>query len=275
MMAMKKIFVLFSLLASLFMPSVWAQETVELVRAFPQRKAIVVEYDLAEDADFVRLFVSLDGGATYQGPLQQVSGDIADVQAGFNRRIVWDVLKELNVDSFENDQVRFKLSVMLKERWPRETFVTLNTAYNFLPQGSVGFSVGQVKRFGWFVSVMTNGNFSGLDHVGDCNAQGFLPDGHLMQYSGEVSKMRLSVMAGGMMRLSGPLCLRVGLGYGNRTLRWQTVDGEWYRNTDFSQNGIDVSAGLQLHLKGLAVSLEAVTTQFHYIEGKIGLGYVF
>lgn len=87
--------------------------------------------------------------------------------------------------------------------------------------------------------------------------------------------MRLSVMAGGMMRLSSPLSLRVGLGYGNRTLRWQTVDSEWYRNTDFSQNGIDVSAGLQFHLKGLAVSLEAVTTQFHYVEGKIGLGYVF
>lgn len=272
---MRKIVLIFALLVSLSLPSAWAQETVELVRAFPQRKAIVVEYDLAADADFVRLFVSLDGGTTYQGPMQQVSGDIADVQAGFNRRVVWDVLKELDVETFENDQVRFKLSVVLKERWPQETFVTLNAAYSFLPQGSVGLSVGQVKRFGWFVSVMTNGNFSGFDHVGDCDAQGFLTDGHLMQYTGETSKMRLSVMAGGLMRFTGPLSLRVGLGYGNRTLRWRTVDDEWYRNADFSQNGIDLSAGLQLHLKGLAVSLEAVTTQFQNVEAKIGLGYVF
>lgn len=272
---MRKIVLLFTLLACLTMSSGWAQETVELVRAFSQRKSIVVEYDLAEDADFVRLFVSLDGGATYQGPMQQVSGDIIDVKAGFNRSIVWDVLKEFNIESFENEQVRFKLSIMMKERYPRETFVTLNAAYGLAPQGSMGFSVGQVRRFGWFVSVMTNGDFSGFDYAGDCDAKGFLPDGHLMQYSGKVSKMRLSVMAGGLVRIAGPWIARVGVGYGNRTLLWQTIDGEWYRNKDFTQNGIDVSVGIQLHWKSVAMSLEAVTTQFKNVETKIGLGYVF
>ena len=272
---MKKIISLYVWLFSLMVPSVWAQETVEVVRAFTNRKAIVVEYDLAEDADLVRLFVSLDGGATYRGPLQQVSGDIIDVKAGFARNIVWDVLKELDVKEFDNDQVRFKLNILLKDRWPHETFVTVNAAYSVAPQGSLGFSVGQVKRFGWFVSLMSNGNFSGFSADGDCDGQGFLPDGHLMQYTDEVSKTRLSVMAGGMMRVSGPLCLRVGLGYGNRTLLWQTTDGEWYRNKDYSLQGIDLSAGVQLHLKGFVVSLEAVTTQFKNVEAKIGLGYAF
>lgn len=272
---MKKIVILFACLCGLMVPSVWAQETVEVVRVFTNRKAIVLEYDLAEDADLVRLFVSLDGGATYRGPMQLVSGHIVDVKAGFSRSIVWDVLKELDVDEFNNDNVRFKLNILLKEHWPRETFVTLNAAYSLAPQGSVGFSVGQVKRFGWFVSVMSNGNFSGFQADGDCDGQGYLPDGHLMQYTNEVSKMRLSVMAGGMMRVSGPLCLRVGLGYGNRTLLWQTTDGEWYRNKDYSLQGIDLSAGLQLHLKGFVVSLEAVTTQFKNVEAKIGFGYAF
>jgi hypothetical protein len=272
---MRKMILLFTLFASLAISSVQAQETVEITRAFTNRKAIVVEYDLAGDADYVRLFVSLDGGTTYRGPMEQVSGDVADVKAGFNRRIVWDVLKELDVESFENDQVRFKLSILLKERWPRETFITLNAAYGMAPQGAVGFSGGQVKRFGWFVSVMTNGNLSGFTFDGDCDAQGFLPNGHLMPYTGEVSKTRLSVMAGGMMRLRGPWIARVGVGYGNRTLRWQTTDGEWYRNTDFSQSGIDLSAGLQLHWRRMAFSLEAVTTQFKNIETKIGIGIVF
>lgn len=257
------------------MTSVWAQESVEIVRAFPKGKAIVVEYDLAEDADFVRLFVSLDGGSTYRGPLQQVSGDLADVKAGFGRSIEWEALKELGVDEFDNDQVRFKMNVMLKDRWPRETFVTVNAAYSFAPQGSLGFSVGQVKRFGWFVSLMSNGNFSGFDVDGDCDGQGFLPDGHLMQYTDEVSKMRLSVMAGGMVRIKGPWIVRVGIGYGNRTLRWKTTDGAWYRNTAYSLQGVDLSAGVQLHLRGFAMSLEAVTTQFHNVEAKIGLGYAF
>ena len=121
-MKMKKIISLYVWLFSLMIPSIWAQETVDVVRAFTNRKAIVIEYDLAEDADLVRLFVSLDGGATYRGPMQLVSGDIVDVKAGFGRCIVWDVLKELDVKAFDSDQVRFKLNILLKERWPRETF---------------------------------------------------------------------------------------------------------------------------------------------------------
>lgn len=253
----------------------WAQGTVEIVKAFPQKKSIVVEYDLAEDADFVRLFVSLDGGTTYLGPLRQVSGDLTDVKAGFGHSIVWDVLKEFDVDEFDSDQVRFKLNILLKERWPKETFVTLNATYSPAPQCSFGFSVGQVKRFGWFVSVMSNGNFSGFHADGTCDGQGFLPDGHLMQYTGETSKMRLSVMAGGMMRLQGPWMARVGLGYGNRTVCWQTTDGQWLRNTDYSLQSIDLSVGVQLHLKGFVISAEAVTTQFKTVEAKIGLGYAF
>lgn len=270
----KRIFLLV-LLAGLVMPSLWSQETIEIVRAFPNRKAIVVEYDLAVEADFVRLFVSLDGGATYRGPLQQVSGDIAGVKPGFSRRIVWDVMKELEVDSFENDQVRFKLQIVMKEPCPAETFVMLNAAYGPAPQGSLGFSVGRVKRFGWYISVMTNGNFSGFDFTGDCDENGFLPDGHLPKYTGEVSKMRLSVMAGGMMRLTPSWFLRLGVGYGNRTLRWESTNGKWYRNTAFSQQGIDLSVGAQLHWHGIAASLEAVTTQFQNVEFKLGIGYAF
>ncbi|MBR6878349.1 MAG: hypothetical protein IKM95_03070 [Bacteroidales bacterium] len=267
--------VMLLLLGCFMVQSVWAQEVADIVKAYPRGKSIVVEYDLGADADFVRLFVSLDGGAIYRGPLQQVSGDIVDVKAGFGHSIVWDVLKEFDADAFENDQVRFKISLKMKERWPKETFVTFNAAYSFAPQGSFGFSVGQVRRFGWFVSLMSNGDLSGFSFDGDCDANGYLPGGHLMNYTGKTSKMRLSVMAGGMMRVTQSLMARVGVGYGNRTLRWQTTDGKWLRNTAFSQQGIDVSAGLQYHVHGFVVSLETVTTLFESLETKIGIGYAF
>ena len=252
-----------------------AQEKTDIVKAYPQGKNIVVEYDLGADADFVRLYVSLDGGVNYRGPLQQVSGDVADVKAGFGRSIVWDVLKELNQQSFDNETVRFKLGVKLKERWPKETFVTFNAAYSFSPQVSFGFSVGQVKRFGWFVSVMTNGNFSGFEPDGDCDRDGFIEGNFLPYYTGETSKTRLSAMAGGLMKVSDHLCLRLGLGYGNSTLLWHTEDGRWLRNTAYSAAGLDLSAGVQLHLNGFVVSAEAVTTQFQTVEAKIGIGYAF
>ncbi len=274
-MLMRKLAAIMFLLGSLMWQPMLAQEVANIVKAYPRGKNIVVEYDLGADADFVRLYVSLDGGATYRGPLQQVSGDVADVEAGFGHSILWDVLKELGLESFDNETVRFKLGLKLKERWPRETFVTLNAAYSFAPQGSLGFSVGQVKHFGWFVSAMTNGNFGGFRFDGECDKQGLLSDGHLMTYTGEVSKMRFSVMAGGLMRVKGPLLLRAGVGYGNRTMRWKTTDNEWYRNKAFSWQGLDLSAGAQVHWHGLVVSLEAVTTQFQYVETKIGIGYAF
>ena len=157
----------------------------------------------------------------------------------------------------------------------RVTFVTANAAYSFAPQASFGLSVGQVKRFGWFVSMMTNGNFSGFSYAGDCDAQGYTSEGYLLAYSGEVSKMRLSVIGGGVIHVAKPLYARVGIGYGNRTLRWKTESGKWMRNADFSTAGLDLSAGLQLHLKGFVVSTEAVTTNFKTLEAKIGLGYSF
>lgn len=269
-----KAFILFWLGMMLMQPCV-AQEKTDIVKAYPQGKNIVVEYDLGADADFVRLYVSLDGGANYRGPLQQVSGDVADVKAGFGRSIVWNVLKELNQQSFDNETVRFKLGVKLKERWPKETFVTFNAAYSFSPQVSFGFSVGQVKRFGWFVSVMTNGNFSGFEPDGDCDRDGFTEGNFLPYYTGETSKTRLSAMAGGLMKVSDHMCLRLGLGYGNSTLLWHTEDGRWLRNTAYSAAGLDLSAGVQLHLNGFVVSAEAVTTQFQTVEAKIGIGYAF
>jgi len=263
------------LTAILVVFSAIAAKAQQIVNVSQKGNDIVVEYDLTNPADFVRLYVSLDGGETYRGPLKEVSGELTNVPAGYNHSITWHVLREFGTDAFESDQVRFKISVKLKEKWYKETFVTFNGAYSFLPQASFGFSVGQVKHFGWFVSVMSNGNFSGFSYAVDCNGNGYTSEGYLPTYTGEKSKMRLSVMGGGLMRLSGPLCARVGVGYGNRTMRWKVNDGSWNRIKDSSFEGVDLSAGLQLNLGGFVASLEAVTTQFQTIEGKLGLGFSF
>lgn len=269
---MKKYTILTAILIAF---SAFAAKAQQIVNVSQKSNSIVVEYDLSTPADFVRLYVSLDGGNTYRGPLKEVSGDLNNVPAGYNHSITWNILKEFDTDAFESDQVRFKLSVKLKEKWYKETFITFNAALSPLPQASFGFSVGQVKHFGWFVSVMSNGNFSGFSYAADCDKNGYTAEGYLPSYTGDISKMRLSVMGGGMMRLSGPLCARVGVGYGNRTMRWKVIDGSWNRIKDSSFEGVDLSAGLQLNLGGFVASLEAVTTQFQTIEGKLGLGFAF
>ena len=182
-----------------------------------------------------------------------------------------DSIKTVNVQLKHNASGR-KTKVQIVKK---QTFITANVAYAIVPQPSFGFSVGHVKHFGWYVSVMTNGNFSGFNYSGDCDENGYTSAGYLLAYSGEVSKMRLSVMGGGVIHLGGPVYARLGAGYGNRTLRWKTESGKWVRNTTFSTAGIDLSAGLQFHIEGFVVSAEVVTTSFQTLEAKIGLGYAF
>lgn len=245
----------------------------QIVDVHQEGNKIVIEYDLDQPADFVRVYVSEDGGANYRGPLKYVEGDVANVLAGYNRSITWDVVREFK--TLEGNDIKFKLSIKMKEKYYKETFFTVNGAYSDAPQTSFGFSVGQVKHFGWFVSFMTNGNFTGMGLSMKCDDLGFLEDGHLPMFTDVTSTDRLSVMAGGMMRLSGPLCAKVGVGYGARNLCWETVDGDWCLNKDHSAQGVDVSAGLQAHLGGFVISLEAVATNFKMAEGKLGIGYAF
>ena len=164
------------------------------------------------------------------------------------------------------------LSMEKKKRERKGVFVTLNGSY---APFSMGFSVGMVKRFGWFVSAMTNGSFTGMGNLPQADAQGFLDDGHLPMYNGTKATDRLSVIAGGMMRVFEPIYVRVGVGYGAHNLCWQDKEQNWYKIKGYSFQGVDVSAGVQAHLGGFVVSLEAVTTNFQTVEGKVGVGYGF
>ncbi len=155
-------------------------------------------------------------------------------------------------------------------RW--ETFITLNGSY---APFSMGFSVGMVKRYGWFVSAMTNGSFTGMSNLSQVDAQGFLEDGHLPMYNGTRATDRFSVIVGGMMWVVEPLYVRVGVGYGAHNLCWQDKEQQWYKIKGYSFQGVDVSAGVQAHLGSFVLSLEAVTTNFQTVEGKVGVGYGF
>lgn len=262
--------ILFLILLAMTSLGAFAQQIVDVHQ---EGDKIVIEYDIDQPADFVRVYVSEDGGASYRGPLKYVEGDVTNVVAGYNRSITWDVVKEFK--TLEGNNIKFKLSIKMKEKYYKETFLTLNGAYSTAPQTSFGFSVGQVKRFGWFVSFMTNGSFKGMGLSEKCDGMGFLDDGHFPMYTGSTSTDRLSVMAGGMMRIAGPVCAKVGVGYGVRDLCWEKVDGSWCLNKGYSAQGVDVSAGLQAHLGGFVISLEAVTTNFKTIEGKLGVGLAF
>jgi hypothetical protein len=156
-----------------------------------------------------------------------------------------------------------------------KTFITLNASYSNEPLFNYGFTVGSVNRFGWFGSVMTSPGFRGFQVDGRCDASGLIGDGILPLYSGKVIADRHSIIVGGIMRLVEPMYAKLGVGYGIWNVSWETTEGKYYLNKDYSLQGIDVSAGLQFHMGYFVISAEAVSTNFKTMEGKIGFGVAF
>ena len=154
-------------------------------------------------------------------------------------------------------------------------FLTLNASMNQYNKLSYGLTLGNMKRFGWFVSANTSFDFStNFDY--ECDADHYVTvDGttYYPEYTGTESYFSLSVIGGLLMRLDGAVALRVGAGYGSRTVRYETNNGYWVKNSAISANGIDASLGLQCNFRGFIVSIDCVTTSFKTLEAKIGLGY--
>ena len=152
------------------------------------------------------------------------------------------------------------------------TFATVNFAFDPAPQTSFGLCFGSVKKWGWFVSAMSNFGFKATKYDAVADADGSV-EGEYPIYSGESCSTRLSLMGGALIRLAEPLSLRVGVGYGMRAKSWYTTDNTLINIAEDSWKGVDLSLGAQLQLKGFVVSLDAVTTSFKSTEIKLGVGY--
>ncbi len=151
-------------------------------------------------------------------------------------------------------------------------FATVDFAYSPAPQTSFGATFGSVKKFGWFVSAASNFGFNAMkaDLIADVDG---LVNGEYPDYTGENCSTRISLIGGLLVKVAGPLCLRVGTGYGTRVKSWYTIDDHLVKYYRDSYSGLDAMTGVQLNIKGLTLSMDAVTTNFKSFEMKVGLGY--
>lgn len=152
-------------------------------------------------------------------------------------------------------------------------FLLLNGALSTAPQTSFGLTVGQVKQWGWYASVMTNFNFSKADLT--CDENGLIEgeDAPLTYSFKEKVTSRWSVTAGGLCKLGCPLYLYAGVGYGKRTLLWKTDDGRLAEPSGSTYKGVSFDAGLMAHIKGFSFSAGVTTIGTGYMEFKAGIGF--
>lgn len=257
--------------------TIMAQDPVANIRAKQEDKTVTIKYDLNVRSE-VKLLISLDNGQHYTDTMQVTGMVNKIIPAGKNKVVRWQAFKDLGYGDYPD--IRFKFLTEEKQlaprpkRIPKITFATFNGAFTNTNNPSVGFTVGQVQKHGWFATVMSGFNFAGLAPAATSNAEGFVGE-DLPFYKDEYAKTVLSVMGGGVMRLNDMMYLKAGLGFGNRSLSWKTLDDRWVRNGGYSAVGVDVSAGMMFNFGGFVLSLDAVTTNFSIFEGRVGLGYCF
>lgn len=253
-----------------------AQEHVTNIRAKQEDKMVTIKYDLSTRSE-VKLLISVDDGQHYTDTMKVTGMVDKIVPQGKNKVIRWQAFKDLGYGDYP--EIRFKFITEEKplqkpKRLPKITFITLNGAYTNTQNPSMGVTFGQVEKFGWFASVMSGFHFGGLFPAAVGDENGFVGE-DLPFYKDEYAHTALSIMGGGVMRLNDAMYLKAGLGFGNRSLSWKTLDDRWVRNSAYSAVGVDVSAGMMFNFGGFILSLDAVTTNFKIFEGKIGLGYSF
>lgn len=253
-----------------------AQEHVTNIRAKQEDKMVTIKYDLSTRSE-VKLLISVDDGQHYTDTMKVTGMVDKIVPQGKNKVIRWQAFKDLGYGDYP--EIRFKFITEEKplqkpKRIPKITFITLNGAYTNTQNPSMGVTFGQVEKFGWFASVMSGFHFGGLFPAAVGDENGFVGE-DLPFYKDEYAHTALSIMGGGVMRLNDAMYLKAGLGFGNRSLSWKTLDDRWVRNSAYSAVGVDVSAGMMFNFGGFILSLDAVTTNFKIFEGKIGLGYSF
>ena len=149
-------------------------------------------------------------------------------------------------------------------------FLTVNAAYSVAPQMSYGLTYGQVKKLGWFVSAMTNFGFRFDANEWEELYSLYSSDEAII--SGNSSKARLSLTGGLLLRLGGPVYMKLGAGYGVRVKCWEMSSGGWYEYTPDTYRGVDLTAGLMFNTNGCAISADVVTTNFKTLEFKLGIG---
>ena len=174
-------------------------------------------------------------------------------------------------------QVVYKLDLklILPEDQKRKTLIMAEGGFH-PSHTSFGVMAGIVAKHGAYVRFQSDFGSTSADL--ECDDTGALTSGGTgtpYYIEGSSAKSRLSITGGYLYRFAKPLYGYIGGGYGQRTLAWETVEGEWVKNIDHSASGIAAEIGLIGKFKGCALSLGVHTINFKYMELSAGVGFFF
>lgn len=170
---------------------------------------------------------------------------------------------------------RLDLKLVLPEDQKRKTLVMMEGGFHS-SQSSFGVMAGIVAKHGAYIRFRSDFGSASADL--ECDDLGELTSGGTgkpFYKEGASEKSRFSITGGYLYRFIKPLYGYVGAGYGQRTLAWETTDGDLVKNKDHSASGLAFEVGAIGQYKNFALSLGLQTINFKYMELGVGIGYFF
>lgn len=137
-----------------------------------------------------------------------------------------------------------------------------------------GLMLGFMKRHGFFVHGQTN--LKAYSTMGECDENGLLTGENVVPYyEPEVDYGVWTLTAGGVHRLVGLWHLYEGVGYGERKVVWETLDGLRLLNKDYSVKGWTVEMGCLVQVRRMAFTAGILTIKGDYWLPSVGVGISF
>jgi hypothetical protein len=286
---MKKILITFSIVL-IYTSSIRAQE-VKNVSSEIIGNIIQIDYDLSStkynQIFNISLYVSFDGGNTFQGPMKSVSGDVGKgIKAGSNR-INWEPFND--VPSLEGDVVFSIKAEVINQKLEKHFFVHYSGSYSLRDAGfstPFGLSIGQIGKVGWYVTARMNTDafsksqydFDGTDVI-DYDKELYY------EYDNEYKYPSLEALAGVTVQVHWNIFLYGGVGYAYQKYYWHineydymdnSLQGDSYLDyTDYSVSGITAEAGIIIRAKMLSFNVGYSTLNFSYSNIVFGIGLNF
>lgn len=217
---------------------------------------LAMDYDGGNNDDY------LDLGHDYEYVIVQIEEDsvkMAETNPPPSRTTANDTAKVsiralLAAEKAADRQEKAAKRKAFLNAYPLTTFFTLNTTYTAMPQWSFGFKIGTVKRFGWYLSAMTNFNYKGA-------FSSFSPNVHYI-LTGVSKTTYLEGQLGLVVRPLELFSLHVGAGFGYRTLNFESDQG-WHNFPKRNYYGPTASLGVMFHVWHLAFSAEATGMMYN------------
>ena len=258
-----------------------AQQITE-VRPEVKDDRVLVHYVITggsfTDRFSVALFVSRDGGNTFEGPLKEVAGDTGkNVQRG-SHTIQWDALKEM---PFVDESLVFDVRGQ-KQPVKKSFFIS----YVGNPVTWLGLRAGMLAKVGFYVEFRANQDAFRKSSFTwkDGSITDYYPAGYY-EFTGNNGYSAFSILGGVNWQVIPDLFVYGGFGYGKENYLMQINQFSYNTSASFSQayvkydgyftSGLEIDAGLMYRVKWLLFSAGVTTISFSSFNWTAGAGITF